>query len=178
VTKGIQLVFALLCLSITSHTLLAGVYRVVDENGNITYTDNPPTDSPSVEPIKLPSINTQPAPQVSTPTQQKTEDEELSYEQLSIASPAQGATITPGERSIPVEVSLTPALREGHAIQLLFNGQPFGAPSNSTLFNIQPLIRGEHHIQAYVIDSKNNVVIRSGTTTVYVKRPSIQNNAN
>lgn len=177
-TKGIMLVFALLCIGFTGYTVSAGVYRVVDENGNITYTDNPPVDNPSVESIKLPSINTQPAPQVSVPTTKETEDEALNYEQLSIVSPSEGTTITPGQRSIPVEVSLTPALREGDAIQLLFNGQPFGSPSNSTHFTIQPLIRGEHSIQAYVIDSENNIVIRSGATTVYVKRPSVQNKAN
>lgn len=171
--------FFLILLSLTtfSQCLQAGVYRVVDEEGNVTYTDNPPANDPSVETLDLPPVNTQPALQIPVTRKKNDEDETSGYERITIASPAQETTIPPGQLDIPVKVSLEPALKAGDRIQLLFDGQPYGAPGASSLFKINALVRGEHRIQAQVIDHNNNVVISSGITTVYVKRHSIQHHS-
>lgn len=55
--KGTKLIITLACLSLAYYAL-AEVYRVVDENGTVQYTDNPPSDDPTVEPVELPTINT------------------------------------------------------------------------------------------------------------------------
>ena len=178
--KGTKVFLALLALSAACYTI-AEVYRVVNADGTVTYTDNPPAGDPTVEAMELPTINTQPALQMPAITR-KAEDKEgkgfAGYSQISIASPARGATIPPGYEQIPVKVSTEPGLQQGHLIQLIFNGKPYGPLSSSTSFSISPIIRGEHSIQAKILDSNNDIVGQSGTTTVHVKRHSIQNNRN
>jgi len=176
--KGTKLVITLACLSLAYYAL-AEVYRVVDENGTVQYTDNPPAGDPTVESVDLPTINTQPGLQTGkTFKKQEDKEEHAGYQSINISAPAQGTTIPPGQESIPVQVSLTPQLKDGDAIQLMFNGQPYVPASSSTSYNISSLIRGEHKIQAQIIDSEGNVIARSGTTTVYVKRHSIKHNSN
>lgn len=178
--KGTKLFLALLALSAACYAI-AEVYRVVNADGTVTYTDNPPAGDPTVEPMDLPTINTQPGLQMPAMTKKVDDKEEegfSGYSQISIASPAPGATIPPGYEQIPVKVSTEPGLQTGHLIQLMFNGKPYGSPSFTTSFSISPLIRGEHSIQARVLDSNNDIVGQSGTTTVHVKRHSIQNNRN
>jgi hypothetical protein len=176
--KGTKLIITLACLSLAYYAL-AEVYRVVDENGTVQYTDNPPSDDPTVEPVELPTINTQPGLQpVKTFTKQEAKEEDTGYQSIRISTPAQGTTTPPGQESIPVQVSLAPQLKDGDAIQLMFNGKLYVPASSSTSYNIGSLIRGEHKIQAQIIDSKGNVIARSGTTTVYVKRHSIKYNNN
>lgn len=172
--KGTKLIITFACLGL-AFCALAEVYRVVDEDGTVQYTDNPPAGDPTVESVDLPTINTQPALKIPrTVTKKDAQEEHSGYQNVSISVPAQGTTIPPGQESIPVQISLTPQLKDGDAIQLMFNGQPYVAASSSTSYNIGSLIRGEHSIQAQIIDSNGDVVAQSGTTTVYVKRHSIK----
>ena len=177
--KGTKLFLALIALSAACYAI-AEVYRVVNADGTVTYTDNPPAGDPTVESVDLPTINTQPGLQMPSMAKKAAdkEGEEFSGYEVSIVSPAPGATIPPGYEQIPVKVSTTPGLQQGHLIQLMSNGQAYGSPSPRTSFSISPLIRGEHSIQAKILDSNNDVVGQSGTTTVHVKRHSIQNNRN
>lgn len=177
--KGTKLFLALIALSAACYAI-AEVYRVVNADGSVTYTDNPPAGDPTVESVDLPTINTQPGlqmPSMAKKADDKESEEFAGYE-VRIVSPAPGATIPPGYEQIPVKVSTAPGLQQGHLIQLMSNGQPYGSPSSRTSFSISPLIRGEHSIQAMILDSNNDVVGQSGTTTVHVKRHSIQNNRN
>lgn len=176
--KGTKFIITLTCLGLAFYAL-AEVYRVVDEDGTVQYTDSPPAGDPTVESVDLPTINTQPGLQLPKSTvKNEPKEEHTGYENVSISTPAQGTTIPPGQESIPVQISLTPQLKDGDAIQLMFNGQPYVPASSSTSYNIGSLIRGEHQIQAQIIDSDGNVIAQSGATTVYVKRHSIKHNRN
>ena len=176
--KRTQLLFALLSLSVACYAI-AEVYRVINENGTVTYTDNPPAGNPSVESVNLPTINTQPAPNIPATAKKTAADEEQTgYQKIAILTPAQGTTIPPGHQDVTVQIALTPALQTGHLIQLLFNGQHYGPPTISTTFKIDALARGEHSIKAHVLDNKYNIIGQSNSITIYVKRHSIKHNAN
>jgi hypothetical protein len=176
VIKRTRLFFTLLSLSVACYAV-AEVYRVIDENGTVTYTDNPPAGDPSVESVKLPAINTQPAPNIPV-TVKKVDAEVTNYQAITIVAPAQGATIPPGHQDVTVKMALTPPLQDGHQIQFLFNGQHHGPLTTSTTINIDSLVRGEHSIKAQVLDSENNIIGQSNNITIYVKRHSIKHNVN
>ncbi len=160
---------ALVCAA--SLPAMAEVYKTVDEDGNVTYTDNPAAKEGKVEAVKLPAVNTQPALKTTTDKTKKSEASS-GYKEVSILSPAQDATIPPGQLNVVVQVFMEPALQPGHLIQLLHNGQPYGDAAYATSFSIDQLIRGEHNVQAQVIDEKGNTVASSGSVTFYVKRAS------
>ena len=174
--RGTKLFLAVLALS-TACYAIAEVYRVFNMDGTITYTDTPPAGDPTVEQVTLPTTNTAAAVQTPTMTKKGGSDNEFTgYHQITIISPVSGTTIPPGHEEILIQVSIMPNLQPDHLIQLIFNGQPYGAPSSSTSFTIGSLIRGEHSLQVQVLDSNNDIVGQSGTTTVYVKRHSIGHN--
>ncbi|TNE91371.1 DUF4124 domain-containing protein [Porticoccus sp.] len=150
---------------------LAEVYKTVDEDGNITYTDNPTAKEGKVEEVKLPAINTQPALKTKAEKPKKS-DTGNGYKEVSILSPAQDATIPPGQLNVVVQVFMEPALQPGHRIQLFHNGQPYGEAAYATSFSIDELIRGEHNVQVRVIDTKGNSVATSDKVTFFVKRAS------
>ncbi|TNE95394.1 MAG: DUF4124 domain-containing protein, partial [Gammaproteobacteria bacterium] len=172
---GFRLFFALFLLCMATLPASAEVYKTVDEQGNVTYTDTPPSDDKSAEPVKLPAINTQPGlqPQASNG---KKPAEHSGYKEVSILAPAQDATIPPGQLNVVVQVFLEPALKAGHRVQLLHNGQAYGEPAYATSFSIDSLIRGEHSLKAQVVDENGAVIAQSSSVTIHVKRASIQNN--
>ena len=164
-------VIALLALML-SLTVAAQVYRTVDEKGNVKYTDQPPANDTSAEELTLPSINTQPALAPKKPAR-NSQKEEVSYKEVVILSPAQDSTIPPGQLEVVVQVYLEPALRSGHRVQLLHNGQPHGPAVPATSFVIDSLIRGKHTLQAQVVDGSDNQLGQSDIITIHVKRHSI-----
>ena len=151
------------------------VYKTVDEEGNVSYTDNPPSEGDRAEPVDLPAINTQPALEVKLKPKEQP-PKETGYKEVSILSPAQDATIPPGQRNVVVQVFLEPALKPSHRVQLLHNGNPHGQPAFATSFTIDELIRGMHTLQAQVVDESDAVVASSQTVTIHVKRASRLNN--
>lgn len=149
------------------------VYRVVDEQGRVTYTDSPPANSTS-EPIKLSPINTQPAAIV-PPAQKKAEQPaDAPYSVSRITQPAQDTTVPPGQLDVIVQIELEPRLQPGHLVKLYHNGQLYGAPTSASAFSLTSLIRGKHQIQAEVVDADGNIKATTQTVVFHVKRTSSQ----
>jgi len=172
-----KLLLALLGLGL-AFSAIAEVYRIVDDDGKVTFTDKPPHNAPTKEKMALPVTNIQPALEA-VPTVKKAEEDIEGYQKIAILSPAHDTTIPPGQEVLAVQVGLTPTLKAGHLIQLLLNGQAYGQPTTISSFSIGSLIRGENSLQAQVIDSEGNVIGSSNSNTIHVKRGSAQhpNNA-
>jgi hypothetical protein len=179
--------FALACfMSVVPLTYIAkvsagAVFKTVDEQGNVTFTDNPPAGSESRE-IKIRPINTQvstaPAPPADADTaptgetaEKKPEEEvkEVRYSASFITQPLDQSTVPPGQTEVVVQIGLKPPLQEGHVVKLLHNGE-VGSPTTSTRFTLTNLIRGEHQIRAQIFGADGNRKAETQTITFYVKR--------
>ncbi|MCF7982110.1 MAG: DUF4124 domain-containing protein [Pseudomonadales bacterium] len=160
-----------LILSVSVNNLLAEeVYRQVDAEGNITFSDQP---NPGAEKIDVAPTNVQhfPKPPVTKPPTDKSA-EKASYKSLAISSPINDSTIRdPGDVLISAKIS--PALRKNHKVIFLDNGQPLGDPTRSLSMQLINLSRGTHMIQVQVIDTENKVLISSTPIAIHVHRNSI-----
>lgn len=160
----------LLTLAISLQTF-GGIYKSVDEDGNVVYTDNP-KGKKEVEKVDLPTINTQsPTPVVNRPVAEDELGIPKSY-RVSIRQPTDGTQIPTGQTDIQVSVSLTPRLQKGHKVQAYLNGKAFGPSSTSPSLTLKEVYRGEHSLSAAVVDGAGKVISRSDTITIYVQRHS------
>jgi gamma-glutamyltranspeptidase len=166
----IKLLYTILSFSLV-FSASAEIYRIVDEDGKVTFTDNPPHDVPTKEKVHLPTANIQPALKPA-PAVKAVEEETGRYQEIVILAPTQDTTIPPGQETMTVQVGLKPLLKAGHLIQLLLSGQPYGLPTATMSFRIDALIRGENTVQVQVIDTEGRVIGLSNTTTIHVKRGS------
>ncbi len=148
------------------------MYRVIDEQGRVTYTDSPPANSTS-EPIKLSPINTQPAA-ITPQTKQPEQVVGAAYSVSRITQPAQNATIPPGQLDVIVQIELEPQLQSGHLVKLYHNGRLYGTPTSASSFSLTSLIRGQHQLQAEIIDADGNIKATTQTVVFHVKRTSAQ----
>ena len=110
----------------------AEVYKVVDADGNITYTDQPQPDA-QLAPLALPPVNKIPAAQPAPPgedneseTREAQPEPFAGYTQAYILSPEQDQIIPNQQSNIIVQLWLQPQLQSGHRVQLFLNGQPQG----------------------------------------------------
>ncbi|MEE9552466.1 MAG: DUF4124 domain-containing protein, partial [Gammaproteobacteria bacterium] len=94
-------------------SIQADVYRSVDEEGNITFTDKP---SPDAERIKIDKIQTIEALKTNPVEAEPVEPEEPEaegYAKLEITSPENGGSVRDNAGNILFNVALEPALNTG-----------------------------------------------------------------
>lgn len=155
---------------------LAQIYRWVDENGVVHYADTPHAGA---EEVVLPD---NPAPQPSLPAGalQRTEttapprdNAPFRYESLTVASPAAEETLWNIAGILNVSLNLQPGLQPGHQLRVYFDGEALAV--DSLQFELQEVWRGEHNLQAEVVDDEGQAMIRSQPTRFYVQQTTIVN---
>lgn len=155
----------------------AQVYRYVDENGVVHYTDQPP--SKAAEPVELPALRTYTPESVALPERQdasKAPDAagELRYRVFRIVAPVPDETLRGAERIVPVAVVSEPILAPGHRVQFYLDGQPQGAAKTATSEAFRGVDRGMHTVSAAIVDAKGRVLKRADPVTVHVKPPIVR----
>ena len=151
------------------------VYKVTDEDGNVTFTDTPPLDSEAtVEEHSLHAPNSA-QPVVSSPeTTEPVAAEPPSQFETKIVSPADNATIPMGPGNFSVQVSLSPRLEAGENLLLLMDGEPVGAPQRIPNWQLSNVYRGEHRLQVLRVDDEGAELDASNISTVFVMRPIVR----
>jgi len=157
-------------LGMSFQALSEDIYKTVDENGNVQYSDQIPPEK--TEPIDLPIINVQPAvvprvrlspPPVEDPT----------AIQAWISSPDNEHVVNPGELSFSVSAGISRDLLEGEYTQLLINGSVYGEDSKNLSWVIDSLTRGEYLLQVQIV-AEGAVSAASDSRVVYVQRAFVR----
>ncbi|WP_237067791.1 DUF4124 domain-containing protein [Microbulbifer guangxiensis] len=155
------------------------VYKTVGPDGSVVFTDTPPPDG-KAERIELGPVNVQPRPMPTrklSPRDQEKDDRRRAYTgpvNFAIVSPQDGATITPGQRFIVMQVAIEPLPPQGHQVFAVVDGQPWLGSSSGNRLDISALERGSHTLQAVLADPGGNVLARSQIINLYVQRPGDQ----
>ncbi|MCG8672042.1 MAG: DUF4124 domain-containing protein [Pseudomonadales bacterium] len=166
---AISLALLIVCQAATAAT----VYKKVDENGNLIFSDTPMDDAEKLEVKPVPTLKIDKTPKF-VPTPEKVK-ETVNYQSLEITSPVQDENFINNMGTVTVTVQSTPTLNPEHQVQLLFNGVKRAGPSATTSFSFSNLDRGTYEAKAQVIDTQGKTLITSPPITFHVKRPVIRN---
>lgn len=155
-----------------------GIYRTLDADGNVVFTDNPP-DKKRAEEVKVGPTNTMDSPPVERRAEPRGDAPpeppplpDTGYKTMSITAPDAGANLRiPQDNPIQVRVSLSPSLKDGHRLVILDNGTPV---EGTALDFPNP---GEHTLIAQVRDSQGEVLIESAPVLFYVMRTTADSGA-
>jgi hypothetical protein len=91
---------------------------------------------------------------------------------LSIVAPANDATVFSDSGNVTLQATVAPALAKGDQIEFLVDGQPAGAPTSALDVSLAGLPRGQHVVQARILDSTGNVGAVSTSSIFYVWQAS------
>ncbi|WP_252105915.1 MULTISPECIES: DUF4124 domain-containing protein [unclassified Halomonas] len=141
------------------------VYRVVDESGRVTYTDNPDSGGEAVTLAPLPSVQAAPPP-TAPRSQARPGQPFMPYDRFAIESPAPGTRLD--DTMTPVDVRVQPPLREDHQIRLLVNGEISQSALHSDAFWLTGLTQGSHRLEAELLDSQGRVQHRTEAVSILV----------
>ncbi|KTC74886.1 hypothetical protein Lbir_0676 [Legionella birminghamensis] len=164
-----------LLLFLTVNVVHADIYKWVDSNGNVHFTDKP---HPGAEKIELPEAQTySPATNQPAETEQiekpADEEEKETYSYLAVSQPQNEATIRNNQGYVPIIIEIKPDLRKGDLLQILYDGEPLGDPQATTIFALNDVKRGSHTIAVQIVDAEGNVLNTSEAITIYMQRPRV-----
>lgn len=152
------------------------VWRWVDENGVVHYSDRP---RPGAEKIELRGAQTYRAPAMPPRRAEEPagadEDSAPGYSGFRIVAPAQGETLwnIGGELSVQLEVQ--PSLAPSHRVRVYLDGQLREDSPQATQITLAEVYRGEHQLRAVIVDPQGREVAATEDVTFYVQQASLQN---
>lgn len=167
---------ALLLLASSTLTSATQIYKHVDAEGNVTFSDQPPAPGETAEKVHLRELNTTPAVDPSAAPEEESESSEPPEQaefDIRIASPDDETTIAMGPGNVTVTAQATPPLGRLEQVQLYLDGEAFGEPQSSTTWALQGLMRGPHDLAVERLDRRGNRLARSPSVRIYVLRPSV-----
>ncbi|MCP5208687.1 MAG: DUF4124 domain-containing protein [Hahellaceae bacterium] len=162
--------FAGLALSSALAGQMAGaeeIYKWVDENGNVHFTDQATSGADKVE---IKPITTIPAIKV-PPSDNNSKSKDIATPvTVTINSPANDSAFHSVEGNLHANVSVKPALANGQILKLKVNGKEVSS-GNATSIQIENLERGTHTFSAEITD-KSGAVVASDLSTFTIHKPT------
>ncbi|WP_282109161.1 DUF4124 domain-containing protein [Shewanella algicola] len=162
----------LISLLIISCNSLATVYRWVDENGKVHYSDEPKANAEAVELNE----NTQNEISIKTPPKAHVtikEDKATVRYTIIITSPKEEATIRDNNGDLTVNVSVSPQLSRGSMLTLLVDGVLTEGPQTSATFTLSGIFRGEHTIVVNAVAQNGKVLASSSPRKIFLHQASV-----
>jgi hypothetical protein len=157
----------------------AEVYRWVDADGVVHFSDRPRAGAERVVVDVAPAIRVAPPP-AATAARPAAEPGYLPYRQVTIDSPAEDEVLWNIEGQLDVTFTVDPPLQAGHRLQLYLDGEPVATldPDSSNQTRLSAVYRGAHTLEAEVVDREGASLLRSEPLRFSVRQTSIQNPVN
>lgn len=164
-------VLLLTCTALFAAPAGAEIYKWVDNQGVVHYSDKPvdgaqPADLPQLQgadSTTLPDDSAAPAPDESSPG--------ANGLSVTLQRPQPQETFR-GTGAVPLQAAVSPQLAVGQNLVYYLDGNPAAQPTRNTSLQLSGLARGEHTASVAVVDDTGNSVAHSPSVTFYVKTPS------
>ena len=149
------------------------VYRWVDEQGVVHFSDQP---HPGAEKMRVQDAPTFPAPRTpQTPSAAPAPEQAAPTGSCSIESPGDQQNLM-NTYSVSGSIHLPGQLDPGDRVLLMLDGKVLtGAADLSGAFQIPEIDRGAHTLAAQVLTPDGQVICQTPQITFFVHQPSIQN---
>jgi len=150
----------------------AEMYRQVDAQGNVTFSDEA---SSGAEAIQVRPVTTITLPKMQDLEQFEQPQQEQPpsplYELVRIVYPQNNEAFHSGNGDVEFNVISSPQLRDGHKYEVTLDGQPVGQSTSGTIM-VQNMDRGTHQAGVNIVN-RSGVQVGSGTgITFTIHRPS------
>ena len=167
--KKTSLLLCLLMLNTIAHAESSVIYKWIDSNGDVHFSDRPHSGA---EALALPKAQTYSAP-TSTPKPDKEIPSELmepvaNYDKVEIVQPDDQVTIRNPQGYVSILASVNPNLKKGDKLQLMFDGAPIGSPQSASVFSLRDINRGSHTLAVAVVQPNGKILKMSDTITIFM----------
>ncbi len=181
--KVIYLVSIAIFSIIALNPLFAQVYKTVDADGNVSYTDRPPAEG--AKPVVLAPISVIEVPvyagkaisnkAANEEAEPSLRDMRRNYRDFAIVAPRADESVWQSNAVINVAWSARYKLQPGMTVTISVNGQEY-VTTTQRMIPVEGLERGAHTITAELKDLKNRKIATAKPVSFYVRQPNIYSN--
>ncbi|HEV2285629.1 MAG TPA: DUF4124 domain-containing protein [Steroidobacteraceae bacterium] len=167
-----RLLFTLMSLACTA-AFATTIYKWVDENGVVHYSDQP---HPNAQKLQITGAQTFSSSAAAVPAPNQSDDANAQtnpYRGCVIASPQDQQSL-PNAQSVFLRVQSDPQPRPGDRVFITLDGQGVnGGQATGLSYNVTPIERGAHSVQAQIRGPGDQVLCQTPTVTFYVQQPNL-----
>ena len=179
----VLLTTALLMAVCTAPVSAAEIYKTVDKDGNVVFTDVPTGDRSETVELQETSAYTpvvERAPSNSSSKRRRSldddepldaEEEEITYSSLSITAPGNDEHFQDNSGSVRISVASEPALGPGHQYEVLLDGKR-AKRGNKIPLILSNVDRGTHTVEVRILGEAGEVLMESDTSIFHLGRIS------
>lgn len=173
---AIAIALALLVSAPSALAASGQIYRTVDADGNVVFTDIPPREGETGEQIIVETPNLIIAEEALGPRDEwvvepedEAEEEKFSYGSLIVKSPVNDEPIRENAGNITIQSVANPTLRQGHTMRLMLDGQLVKEGSRAE-FSLTNVDRGTHWVVMEIYNADGELLIRSEPSSFHMLR--------
>lgn len=160
-------IFTLIGLLLLSMQVQATVYKWVDKDGKIHYSDEPHPDAEVVElTAKTSNQIALPPPKFDASANNQV-IENMAY-QVNITSPEEEATVRDNNGDFEVTAIVTPEIKGRYLMALKLDGQVVNPPQVGGIFKLTNIDRGEHTIVVDAMTQSGKVFASSSPRKIFL----------
>ncbi|MDZ7670250.1 MAG: DUF4124 domain-containing protein [Gammaproteobacteria bacterium] len=161
------------------------IYKTVDEDGNVVFTDVPPRPEQRGETVDLNSGNSFTPPERENdgisleawrgdePAGPEDEEETVTrYNSLQVASPQNDAAVRDNAGNVSITATVDPDLQPGHTLQLFLDGE-LQQSGGTTTFQLSNVDRGTHEVQLRIVGPGGEILMTSPGSVFHLQRRSV-----
>lgn len=148
------------------------VYKSVDSDGNVSFSDEPKNNGEKIKVLSLPVINITPPPNSPTSQAPAKSETDSPYNQLKITSPQEDENIW-NQPVITVQVMPQPGLKKNHIVVIMLDG--IALPGKGLSRPMENLNRGTHTLSSHIKDSEGKIVKKAVPVQFHVHKASVNN---
>ncbi|MDI5875707.1 DUF4124 domain-containing protein [Shewanella xiamenensis] len=163
--------FTLISLVLLSLFAQATVYKWVDKDGKVHYSDEPHPNAEIVE-LKEKTLNQITLPPVNPDTNDSQAIEQTKY-QVVITSPEEEETVRDNNGDFQVTATVTPEIKSQYLMALKLDGKAIGQPQIGGTFQLNNIDRGEHTIVVDAMTQNGKVFASSSPRKIFLHQAAM-----
>ncbi|MGR3969415.1 DUF4124 domain-containing protein [Shewanella sp. 1180_01] len=145
----------------------ATVYKWVDKDGKVHYSDEPQPNAQVVE-LKEKTLNQIALPLPKTESNNANQAIESIQYQVNITSPAEEETVRDNNGDFDVVATITPELKSQYLMALKLDGNTIGQPQIGGTFKLKNIDRGEHTLVVDALTQNGKVFASSSPRKIFL----------
>lgn len=144
------------------------VYKKVNPDGSVEYSDQPFEGSEEVPMQAAPTMKFEKSPSINyQPPARRDQEADTRYE-VAITSPANDESIRDNTGNLTLQGQVSPGPRGGHRLRWIFDGTALS--ESGTTVQLSNVDRGTHTARLEVVDEAGEVVAASSNVTFHLLR--------
>ncbi|GIU04508.1 DUF4124 domain-containing protein [Shewanella glacialipiscicola] len=157
----------LIGLMLFSMLAQAVVYKWVDKDGKVHYSDEPQPNAQIVE-LKDKTLNQISLPQPKTDIDDVNQAIESIQYQVNITAPNEEETVRDNNGDFEVVATITPELKGQYLMAIKLDGKPIGQPQVGNIFQLKNIDRGQHTLVVDAMTQNGKVFASSPPRKIFL----------